>query len=90
MSQLIRYARACAKCSNCLDRARLLTQKLLKQGYVVPRLKSSLYKIYGCHHELVDSYELIFISQMRNDLLLFMQLLFPIYHDRTINEYKYV
>ena len=31
----------------------LLTQKLL-QGYVAPKLKSSLQLFYGCHHDLVD------------------------------------
>jgi hypothetical protein len=51
-----------------LDRAQLLTQKLLKQGYVAPRLKSSLQKCYGRHQDLVDRYE-IPISQMTIDLL---------------------
>ena len=41
ISQLIRYFRVCAQYSNFLDRTQLLTQKLLKQGYTVPRLKSS-------------------------------------------------
>jgi len=31
----------------------LVLQKLLKQGYVVPRWKSSLQNFYGNHHELV-------------------------------------
>jgi hypothetical protein len=37
--------------------------KLLKQGYVAPMLKSSLHKLYGCHHNLVDHCE-ISISQI--------------------------
>jgi hypothetical protein len=41
-------------------------QKLLKQGYVVPRLKSSLQKL----HNLIDRYE-ISIIQMTMDLSLF-------------------
>ena len=41
ISQLIRYSRVCAKYSDLLDGDRLLTQKLLKQGYVAHRLKSS-------------------------------------------------
>ena len=53
-----------------LDRAQLLTQKLLKKGYVAPRLKSSLHKFYCCHRNLVDSYE-VSISQITMDLLLF-------------------
>ena len=70
ISQLIRYSRACAEYSDFLDRAQLLTQNLLKQGHVAPRLKSSLQKCYGRHHNLVDRYE-ISISQMTMDLLLF-------------------
>jgi len=45
ISQLIRYFRDCAKYSNFLDRARLLTQMLLKQGFVAPSLKSSMAKL---------------------------------------------
>jgi hypothetical protein len=67
MSQLMCYCRACAQYSDFLDRVQLLTQKLLKQDYVAPRLKSSLQKLYGRHHNLVDRYE-ISVS----NLLLFM------------------
>ena len=42
ISQLIRYSRACTQYSASLDRAQLLAQKLLKQGYVASMLKSSL------------------------------------------------
>jgi hypothetical protein len=42
ISQRIRYSRACAQYSDFLDRVQLLTQNLLKPGYVAPRLKSSL------------------------------------------------
>ena len=52
--QLIRYSRACDKYSDFQDRAQLLTQKLLKQGYFAPKLKSSLQKFYGRHHDFVD------------------------------------
>ena len=47
---------------NLLDRAQLLKQELLKQRYAAPKLKSSLQKCYGRHHDLVDRYE-ISISQ---------------------------
>jgi hypothetical protein len=40
-----------------MDRAQLLTQMLLKQGYVALRLKSSLQSFYCGHHNLVDRYE---------------------------------
>ena len=38
ISQLIRYCRVCAPYSDFLDRSQLLTHKLLKQGYVAPKL----------------------------------------------------
>ena len=76
VSQLIRYSTACAEYSDFLDRAQLLTQNLLKQDHVAPRLKSSLRKLYGRHHNLVDRYE-IFISQMTMDLFLFTYVFFP-------------
>jgi hypothetical protein len=70
ISELVRYSRVCAQYNDCLDRAQLLTQKLLKQGYVATRLNSLLQNIYGCHHNLVDRYE-ISISQITMDFLLF-------------------
>ena len=45
-------------------------KKILKQGHVAPRLKSSLQKAYGSHHELVDRYEIL-ISQMTMNFLPF-------------------
>ena len=48
----------------------MLSEKLLKQGYVAPRLKSSLQKLYVRHHNLIDRYE-ISTSQMTMDLFLF-------------------
>ena len=65
ISQLICYSRACAQYIDLLDKAQLLTKRLLKHGYVAPRLK-----FYGRRHNLVDRYE-ISISQMTMDLLLF-------------------
>ena len=53
ISQLIRYSRACVQ-----YRAQLLTQKVLKQGYVDPRLKSSMQKLYGRHHNLLYRIEI--------------------------------
>jgi hypothetical protein len=52
ISQLIRYSRTCTQYSDCLDRDQLLTQKLLKQGYGVARLKLSLQTFYGRHQVL--------------------------------------
>jgi hypothetical protein len=67
ISQLDRYSRACGVYRDFLDRAWLLTDKLMRQGYVAKRLKSSLLKFYGCHQDLVDRYETT-VSQMQTDV----------------------
>ena len=67
ISQLIRYSRACDLYSDFLNRAKLLSQKLLSQGYVQPLLISSLQKFYGRHHDLIDRYD-VSISQMKLDI----------------------
>ena len=46
ISQLIRYARACSSYGCFILRATRLSNKLLEQGYVKERLKSSLRKFY--------------------------------------------
>jgi hypothetical protein len=65
--QLVRYSRACGSYQDFLDRGLLLTRKLLKQGFLLVMLKSSLGKFYGRHHDLVDRYE-ISVSQMTTDM----------------------
>jgi hypothetical protein len=40
------------------DRGLLLTIKLLNQEFLLVKLKSSLRKFYGRHHDLVDRYEI--------------------------------
>ena len=66
--QLIRYSRACGSYQYFLDRGLLLTRKLLNQGFFLVKLKSSLRKFYGRHHDLVDHYG-ISVSQMTTDML---------------------
>jgi hypothetical protein len=44
ISQMIRYSRACGYYQNFLDRGWLLTRKVLNQGFLLVRLKSSLRK----------------------------------------------
>ena len=56
-----------AEITDFIHRALLLKKKLTKQGYVATRLRSSLQKFYGRHHELVDKYG-VTISVMRTDL----------------------
>ena len=56
LSQMIRYSRACGSYQDFLDRGLLLTRKLLNQGFLLVKLKSSLRKFYGRHHDLVNRY----------------------------------
>jgi hypothetical protein len=65
ISQLMRYSRACGSYQDFLDRGLLLTMELL--NYLLVKLKSSLRKFYGRHHDLVDHYG-IFVSQMTTDV----------------------
>jgi hypothetical protein len=39
-----------------LDRGLPLTRKLLNSGFLVVKLQSSLRKLYGGHHKLVNIY----------------------------------
>ena len=56
ISQLKRYARACSSYECFIMRARRLSSKLLKQGYLVERLKSSFMKFYGRYGDLIQQY----------------------------------
>ena len=66
--QLIRYARACSSYECFILRARRLSSKLLKQGYLVERLKASFRKFYGRYGDLIQKYE-VSLSRMLNDIL---------------------
>jgi hypothetical protein len=67
VTQIFRYSRACGSYEDFLDRGLLLTRKLLNHGFLFVKLKSSLRKFYGRHHELVDRYG-ISVSQMITDM----------------------
>ena len=67
ISKMIRYSRACGSYQDFLDRGLLLTRKLLNQGFHLVKLKSSLRRFYGRHHDLVDRYG-IYVSQMTTDM----------------------
>ena len=49
-------------------RGKLLTTKLLQQGYVCNRLKSTIKKFYGRHHDILDKYGRS-VTSMITDLL---------------------
>ena len=68
VSQLIRYARACSNYQDFLARAKMLTDKLLKQGYLRPRLQSTFKKFYGRHQELIDHFGMS-VTQMMGDII---------------------
>ena len=70
ISQLIRYSRACGSYQDFLDREMLPTRKLLNQGLLVVKIKTSLRKFYGCHHDLVNRYG-VSVSQMTMDMFPF-------------------
>jgi len=59
ISQSIRYSGVCGSYQDFHDRWLLLTRKLLNQV----KLKSSLRKFYGLHHDIVDRYGI----SVRND-----------------------
>ena len=67
-SQLIRYARACSSFECFILRVARLSSKLLGQGYVFERLKSSLRKFYGRYWDLIKHYE-VSQSQMLHGIL---------------------
>jgi hypothetical protein len=80
---MIGYSRACGSYQDFFDRGLLLTRKLLNQGFLLVKLKSSLQKCYGRHHDLVDRYG-ISVSQMTTDMfhLSYTSQFFP--HSRLI------
>jgi len=51
ISQLIRHSRVCGSYQNFLDRWLLLTRKLGNHGLILVKLKSSVRKFYGRHHD---------------------------------------
>ena len=57
-------------------RARRLSSKLLKQGYLAERLKSSFRKFYGRYGDLIQQYE-VSLSRMFNAILILDQQWLP-------------
>ena len=76
ISQLLRYARACSSYECFIPRARWLSSKLLKQGYLVERLKSSFRKFHGRYGDLIQQYG-VSLSRMLNGILNLDQLHCP-------------
>ena len=86
ISQLIRYARAYTSYECFILRAARLSSKLLRQGYVMKRLKSFLRKFYGRYGDLIKHYELS-LSQMLHDILGHNHIQ---WHPQLIRHYTYL
>ena len=67
VSQLIRYARACSNYQDFMERGKVLTTKLLSQGYQKTKLVVTLKKFYGRHHDLVNPYNMT-VSRTVSDI----------------------
>ena len=55
-SQLIRFARACSSVEDFSERNRIITEKLLKQGYRFDKLRKTFSKFYHRNPSLVSKY----------------------------------
>ena len=53
ISQMMRYFRVCGSYQDFFDGGLLLTRKLMNQGFLLVKLKSSLRKCYGRHMTLL-------------------------------------
>jgi hypothetical protein len=67
ISQLIQYARACSTYDQFLSRSRLLTDKLMLQGFLQSRLMSAFRKFYGRYNDIIYNYKLS-LSHMLSDI----------------------
>jgi len=66
MSQLIRCSRTCNSYQDFLHRSVLLIRKLLSQGFIETRLRSTLKKCLGLYHHLTLPYR-VSMTTMAND-----------------------
>ena len=67
VSQLIRYARTCSNYQDFLERGKVLTTKLLSQGYQKTKLVATLKKFCGSHHDLLNLYN-VALSRIVSDV----------------------
>jgi hypothetical protein len=79
ISQLIRYARACFAYKDFSKWGKLLTKKLMLQGYNESRLKSLFCKFNGRYNYLVYDYKLS-LAYMLNDLFHTLNLFYCYLH----------
>ena len=67
VSQLIRYARACSSYQDFMECGKVLSTKLLSQGYQKTKLVETIKKFYGRHHDLVNPYS-VAVSRIISDV----------------------
>ena len=89
VTQLIRYARASSAYSDFLVRSRLLTCKLLGQGYNRFKLITTFKKFYGRHYDFIGKYQLSLIWLLTCSLRLYfcddmMVLLAPLQPEHSL------
>ena len=65
ISQLIRFARACSYVADFNTRNKLLTQKLLKQGYWYHKLHKTFSKFYRRYYDLISKFQVGLKSFLR-------------------------
>ena len=68
ISQLIRFARASSYVTDFNTRNKLLTQKLLKQGYRYHKLGKTFSKFYRRYYDLISKFQVGLISLLRQGL----------------------
>ena len=68
ISQLIRFARASSYVAEFSTRNKLLTQKLLKQGYRYHKLRKTFSKFYRRYYDLISKFQVGLKSLLRQGL----------------------
>ena len=56
-SQVIRYARVCNNADDFKERVKVLTNKLIKKGFTINRLKNTMKKCLGKHSWIAKKYK---------------------------------
>ena len=69
ISQLIRFARASSDVADFNTCNKLLTQKLLKQGYQYHKLRKTFFKFYRRYYDLISKFQIGLKSLSHQGLL---------------------
>ena len=73
--QLIRFARASSHVTDLNNRNKLLTAKLLKQGYRYHKLRKAFSKFYRRHFELIEKYHVSLKKNLCNKLFVIQNIM---------------